>query len=905
VSQVGSAFVVVKPIVADFRNEVAQGVNRSLGSATIPIPVSPSIPTGSKVTWEKLATGASVPKVVPLPVQPTISPEAKAAFGGEVKGLRGGLLGLGQFASSRALGIGGTAAGLFAFALGAERAIKASANLEQSLNVFQQVSGATADQMARVREEARALGADITLPGVAAGDAATTMTELAKAGLSVTDTLTATRGVLQLAAAAQIDFATATSLAANALNAFQLPGTEAVKVADLLAGAANAAQGDISDFGNALTQSAAVAHQAGLSVQQTVVFLTELAKAGISGSDAGTSLRVALLRLIAPTKEAKDIFAALGTQITDSAGNVRVDVFEQLRQEMERLRPATRNAALATIFGTDAIRSAAIFTREGAKGFDELQKQVSRQGQAAETAAARTKGLSGAVGGFTSNLSTFGTDVGTIVLPALTSIVGGASKAVTALDKVDTSLINIGKDVAGIKVPGTGGKSFGDLIGDSLKTAGGLALDAIPPLHTLRVELQTIQKVSALFKDKPVFPAITDRIAPPGGSPLARLISGSLEDPQLQKAMDAAGRKAGATFTHAAGTEITKQERSVIDAAKKTVRDAQTALQQVVREGAAAVEQSAVEAKQSLTTIGQGLASQVVDLLDTGAISRRISDLTTLQDRLTRSRDALQERLDRSQQALQRGNLRKSLRDAQEALDRAQNQLVGGAPQTAANRAGNRRFLRPFEEAVKDAQAALKEFNDQANIDKVSARIDKVGGRITNLGAQLDKQKERIQRTLNDIVAKFNAGLLSGPQVNAQVAALLQKNVGPMGKAGKAQGFAFRQAFTLQLAALQQQIAAILGGPQTRKTGGEPTIVRPADALKTATANRLAAERSVKDAILQVGKAQKDAVTAKGGTNDLLNSLPARIAAELRKAEKRPSSTVAPAKPKPRVGGPR
>ena len=73
----------------------------------------------------------------------------------------------------------GATVGLQTFA----RSIGLAAELERSLNVFQVTAGATADQMERVSETARALGRDITLPGVAAQDAAATMTELAKAGL--------------------------------------------------------------------------------------------------------------------------------------------------------------------------------------------------------------------------------------------------------------------------------------------------------------------------------------------------------------------------------------------------------------------------------------------------------------------------------------------------------------------------------------------------------------------------------------------------------------------------------------------------------------------------------------------------------------------------------------------------
>src|SRR4029077_18885852 len=135
---------------------------------------------------------------------------------------------------------------------------------------------------------------------VSAGDAAQAMTELAKAGLSVQDSIAGARGVLELATAAQITTATAPNIAASAINAFGLRGDQAVHVADLLANAANEAQGGIADMGGALANVASVSRQVGISLDSTVALITLLARNGIQGAAAGTVLRVALLRLVAP-----------------------------------------------------------------------------------------------------------------------------------------------------------------------------------------------------------------------------------------------------------------------------------------------------------------------------------------------------------------------------------------------------------------------------------------------------------------------------------------------------------------------------------------------------------------------------------------------------------------------------
>ena len=229
---------------------------------------------------------------------------------GESNALRGALIGLSRVTPVTVFGLGLAGTAGIAAGLAFKAAISETADFDHQLSIFQVTTGATAKQMKAVEAEAKQLGADLTLPGVTAGDAATSMTELAKAGLSVSQSLKAARGVLQLATAAQIGVGQAADYVATELNAFNLSGDQAVHIADLLAGASIAAQGSIVDFGTAFQQVSAVAHNADLTVEQTTGALTELAKAGLRGADGGTSLRTTLLRLTPTTKQAAEFQAA-------------------------------------------------------------------------------------------------------------------------------------------------------------------------------------------------------------------------------------------------------------------------------------------------------------------------------------------------------------------------------------------------------------------------------------------------------------------------------------------------------------------------------------------------------------------------------------------------------------------
>lgn len=338
-----------------------------------------------------------------------------------------------------------------AAAVGFAKAIQGAAGLEQELNVFRITAQATADEMRRVSEEATRLGADISLPGVSSRDAAESMTELAKAGLDVRDSIGGARGVLQLAAAAQISNAEATELAANALNAFGLSGVEAVHVADLLANAANNAQGSISDMGLALRQSAAVARLAGFSIEDTAALLTLLAKNGLRGSDAGTALRTSLIRLIHPTKAARTEIEKLELNLRDVQGNLRPEVFAEFAEATAGMSRAQQDATAALVFGQDAIRAQAILGREGASGLDAMRIALERQGAAAELAGARAQGFSGQMNALQSNLETLGTALGGFVLPGLTAFVGVLNDIASDVNTVVGGIKTITGGIGGLK----------------------------------------------------------------------------------------------------------------------------------------------------------------------------------------------------------------------------------------------------------------------------------------------------------------------------------------------------------------------------------------------------------------------------------------------------------------------
>lgn len=287
-------------------------------------------------------------------------------------------------------------------------AVKIAADYEQSMNILQATSGATAEQMRQLDNLARELGSDLSLPGTSAKDAAQAMLELSKGGLTLADTMAAAKGVLQMSAAAQVSNARAAEITVNALSAFRLAGSEATRVADLLAAAANSSSAEIEHIADGLQMSAAVFAKAGVPIEDLSTALALMANAGIKGSDAGTSLKQMLLSLQAPTDKAAKLMEAMGIHIYDAQGKLLPlrSIIEQFTRSLSGMSQQQQVAALAAIFGSDAIRAANVVLAEGTAAWDKQKAAVTEAGVAAELAGAKNKGLSGALDALQSSLET-------------------------------------------------------------------------------------------------------------------------------------------------------------------------------------------------------------------------------------------------------------------------------------------------------------------------------------------------------------------------------------------------------------------------------------------------------------------------------------------------------------------
>lgn len=162
----------------------------------------------------------------------------------------------------------------------------------------------------QLKQLAITLGADTKYSALEAGQG---MEEIIKAGVSIKDTINGgLSGALSLATAGELDLAAAAEIASTALNAFKADNLTVAKSADILSGAAVSSATTVEELRYGLQMSSAVAAGMGLTFKDTATSLAVFAQNGLKGSDAGTSLKTMLARLVPMTKPAMETMEDLG-----------------------------------------------------------------------------------------------------------------------------------------------------------------------------------------------------------------------------------------------------------------------------------------------------------------------------------------------------------------------------------------------------------------------------------------------------------------------------------------------------------------------------------------------------------------------------------------------------------------
>jgi TP901 family phage tail tape measure protein len=284
-----------------------------------------------------------------------------------------------------------------AVAAGLGGAVKSAADFDTAIRKAGAIAGASASELTDMKNAALDLGANTSK---SAKEVANAMTELAAKGFDANQTIAAMPGIIKAAEASGEDLALVSDTVTSALNAFRMEASEANKVADIMTMTANKSAAGIGDMQYAFKYAAPAAAQLGISMEELAAATGIMANAGIKGETAGTTLRMAMLRLVKPPKQAQKALDKLGISVTDQSGKFKSlqTLIGELKVGMEGMTEAQKMAAIGAIFGAESMSGMMTLIGNGPEALGEFTKALEESaGMAAKTAEQMKAGIGGAL----------------------------------------------------------------------------------------------------------------------------------------------------------------------------------------------------------------------------------------------------------------------------------------------------------------------------------------------------------------------------------------------------------------------------------------------------------------------------------------------------------------------------
>lgn len=257
-------------------------------------------------------------------------------------------------ASGMALGMPlGMAAGA-GMAFGGYDTVKTFMDFEHQMSAVAALSGSSKEELEQLTAKAREMGASTAFSATEAGKA---FEYMAQAGWGTEQMINGIEGVMDLAAASGEDLGHTSEILTGTLTAFGLAASDAGMAADVLAQAAASSNTSVGEMGESFKYVGPIAGAMKYSIQDVSLALGMMANMNIKGSEAGTSLRAILTRLVNPPKQAAEAIARLGLEVSNADGTMRPlrDVLKDLRGSFAGLSDEEKASTAASLAGQEAM----------------------------------------------------------------------------------------------------------------------------------------------------------------------------------------------------------------------------------------------------------------------------------------------------------------------------------------------------------------------------------------------------------------------------------------------------------------------------------------------------------------------------------------------------------------------
>lgn len=358
----------------------------------------------------------------------------------------------------------------------ATAAITTASSFESSMTKVAATMGITADEIKKgsesykILEEAAKKSGETTK--YSASEAADALNYLALAGYDAKKSAEVLPKVLNLAAAGDLELATASDMVTDAMAALNMETKDLDKYINEMAKTSQKSNTSVAQLGEATLTCAGTVNLAGMSLETMNAELGILANNGIKGAEGGTHLRNIILSLTSPTDVAAKSLKKLGINVKDSSGNVRDlnDIMKDFDKKLDGLSEEKKINIISTIFNKTDISAVNSLIKGSGKEFSKLKKEISNCDNAAQDMAdTMNSSLKGQATLVKSQMESIAITIGQKLMPTVKKIVEQISNLATGFSKLSDeeveNIIKIGALVAAIgpatKILGTLGNTVG------------------------------------------------------------------------------------------------------------------------------------------------------------------------------------------------------------------------------------------------------------------------------------------------------------------------------------------------------------------------------------------------------------------------------------------------------------
>ncbi|WP_178930380.1 phage tail tape measure protein [Bacillus altitudinis] len=348
-------------------------------------------------------------------------------------------------------------------------AVKVAADFEKAMSRVGAVANASNDEMGRLTETARHLGATTQFTD---GQVAEGMQYLAMAGYKTNNIIGAMPGLLATAAAGQTDLGVTADIVSDILTEFHIAAEDTNRVADAMTYTFTNSNATLQQIGQTMKYAGPAAKTAGVSMEELAAATGIMANSGIKADMAGTALRSTLTRLAAPPKPAGNAIHELGLSITDANGRMKPlsNIIDQINEKTKNYTETEKIRIAKQLAGQHALSGFITLLHAGGDKIDKFTKEIENSGGIAEKVAKdQMDNLAGSVEYLRSAVNNAVISLGNQFIPTARKVVDGLTKVVNWFDHLPPSVMGT------IAVTGAAVTAFSLLGGASL-----LLLSLIP-----------------------------------------------------------------------------------------------------------------------------------------------------------------------------------------------------------------------------------------------------------------------------------------------------------------------------------------------------------------------------------------------------------------------------------------